>query len=746
MRELLKRLPSEVLRKKFKRECYQFLSDLPLKSIPGELLLDPLGPQELKLLLLFRPLVLLVELSNPAELLSVILNHYFSEEEEELESDCVEIEGEVIEVTNPRNMLNIVLYFAEVFNIPAEEAIRRYLVTLLSKNLVDLVDHIIYTEGVLDLCGLPVTLIEDIVRNHERELYYGSGQNMEDFHQCLDLVRQNLEFKRKANCRLNIIHTLARENVLIMYSDVYLLDQLRNGFQFIERIIQQEAPEVVVGLGLESLYESVWILEDTDNENSKLSFYTRELLELVEQLIVRCFECKRYEEGLDCMMRIQPRLKLGLLVHCLLRYLRNEHRSSYEEELASDYLPILKRYSRDSLHKLVNSLCKSEPDNPQEFELAADEYSESECGFVCSYSMMRDKLRRCGNVVKEDALLDLESFCSLLYTRSKMAIVMARYDKGIGAAELKAYLTMMQKLGYFNRIEDKKHKPKEICPELPICLAIPILERWSPEPPLPREELQDVPEELERITHTDRHHEDHVKRANSVEHLMIKLNREECKSMVTEDPRNRKKKNPLQLRRRESSPESLDVSEVKQLVGRHAELKAYFEHFYEKNSSHRMERLIEKAKVNFNLYWTEQLRNIEDYEVNYDYRRIFSFEFLCEKDEKAAFEIIRPSIEEELCEKTFWVVAYMVGYVLGDEYGRTVAVMYIERLLKAWKDDCLEEEKEQIQAVIEFYGLHGDNLARLLELGESLQLKEAHSLLAAHPSQRRESARRALFA
>ena len=34
--------------------------------------------------------------------------------------------------------------------------------------------------------------------------------------------------------------------------------------------------------------------------------------------------------------------------------------------------------------------------------------------------------------------------------------------------------------------------------------------------------------------------------------------------------------------------------------------------------------------------------------MNYDYRRIFSFEFLCERDARAAFDIIRPQIEEEL--------------------------------------------------------------------------------------------------
>jgi len=63
--------------------------------------------------------------------------------------------------------------------------------------------------------------------------------------------------------------------VLILYSEVYVLDQLKNGFQFLLKIIQQEAPDIVLSVGLESLYENVWILEDVDNENSKLSFYTR---------------------------------------------------------------------------------------------------------------------------------------------------------------------------------------------------------------------------------------------------------------------------------------------------------------------------------------------------------------------------------------------------------------------------------------------------------------------------------------
>ena len=32
-----------------------------------------------------------------------------------------------------------------------------------------------------------------------------------------------------------------------------------------------------------------------------------------------------------------------------------------------------------------------------------------------------------------------------------------------------------------------------------------------------------------------------------------------------------------------------------------------------------------------------------------------------------------------------------MGYVLGEEYGRRVGIIYIERLLKDWKNDCLEK-------------------------------------------------------
>jgi hypothetical protein len=94
-----------------------------------------------------------------------------------------------------------------------------------------------------------------------------------------------------------------------------------------------------------------------------------------------------------------------------------------------------------------------------------------------------------------------------------------------------------------------------------------------------------------------------------------------------------------------------------------------------------MWRLIEKSKVHFNLHWIEQMRSIEEYDINYDHRRIFSFDFLCEKDAKEAFGLIKPNIEADLNEKTFWMIAHLIGHVLGEDFSRRIAVMYVERVI-----------------------------------------------------------------
>jgi len=64
-------------------------------------------------------------------------------------------------------------------------------------------------------------------------------------------------------------------------------------------------------------------------------------------------------------------------------------------------MPILKRYSRDSLLKLLEGLCRPQQLPGNHFELAPDEYSEVECGFVCSYSLMREKFQRAGSIIRQ---------------------------------------------------------------------------------------------------------------------------------------------------------------------------------------------------------------------------------------------------------------------------------------------------------------------------------------------------------
>jgi hypothetical protein len=78
--------------------------------------------------------------------LTTILHIYFSIGEysenpiEELAVDYVTIEDEDIEITNPRNMLNIVMYFGDVFGVEPAEGLRKYLRALLEKGQQDLID------------------------------------------------------------------------------------------------------------------------------------------------------------------------------------------------------------------------------------------------------------------------------------------------------------------------------------------------------------------------------------------------------------------------------------------------------------------------------------------------------------------------------------------------------------------------------------------------------------------------------
>jgi hypothetical protein len=94
---------------------------------------------------------------------------------------------------------------------------------------------------------------------------------------------------------------------------------------------------------------------------------------------------------------------------------------------------------------------------------------------------MRSKLYRCGEeMLSGERLMSYESFEQLLYYRSKMVVVLSRFDRSINEMALRGFLRRMQDQGYFGKIQEKISKPKDICPELPIEYSVPVLERWSP--------------------------------------------------------------------------------------------------------------------------------------------------------------------------------------------------------------------------------------------------------------------------
>jgi hypothetical protein len=67
---------------------------------------------------------------------------------------------------------------------------------------------------------------------------------------------------------------------------------------------------------------------------------------------------------------------------------------------------------------------------------------------------MREKLDKWPEPIlgAEGSLLPYEVFTKLLYHRSKMVVVLARFDGTVDAEGLKGFLVRMQHQGYFTKI------------------------------------------------------------------------------------------------------------------------------------------------------------------------------------------------------------------------------------------------------------------------------------------------------
>lgn len=98
---------------------------------------------------------------------------------------------------------------------------------------------------------------------------------------------------------------------------------------------------------------------------------------------------------------------------------------------------------------------------------------------------------------------------------------------------------------------------------------------------------------------------------------------------------------------------------------------------------------------------------------------------MLEENPQDAFIRIRESILRELTVKSFWIIAYIVQFVLGEEYGRLVALVYLEKHLEGWRDDPNPEEtRQRVKIVIEHYGLGWKELEPCLLEAERYGLRE----------------------
>lgn len=118
-------------------------------------------------------------------------------------------------------MLNVLLYFGDVFKIQPQDTLKVYFIELMLRDMLELVREIVYEEGVLEVCGIKNGWMETVVKDVEKRVYQKDR---------LELLRRLLEgfsrgcteeYTSKLQIRFNIIDIMNKSKLNFKPIDIY---------------------------------------------------------------------------------------------------------------------------------------------------------------------------------------------------------------------------------------------------------------------------------------------------------------------------------------------------------------------------------------------------------------------------------------------------------------------------------------------------------------------------------------------
>ena len=156
--------------------------------MPIEHIQNRLTKEQASVVTFMLPTAKVGDLSHPQRLLSSIMREYYSS----LEAgsvDSVLIEDVSVEITNPRNMLNVLLYLSEALKVSTFETLRIYFLELIDRRDIELLKEIVYEEKILEVCGVSTELLlQTVVKEAEKSTYKWAGIEPVSFEDVISLI------------------------------------------------------------------------------------------------------------------------------------------------------------------------------------------------------------------------------------------------------------------------------------------------------------------------------------------------------------------------------------------------------------------------------------------------------------------------------------------------------------------------------------------------------------------------------
>lgn len=229
-----------------------------MSEVPSQVLWFP--DDFVKVIGLICKEVRIAQLLKPSQnLIEYILKCYFKTKK--FSESIIKIQDEQIDISHPRNMLNILLYLNQVFGLKIEVILKIYCSKLLLENEIQILKKIVINEKIFEICQVSREVLDEVLLERFNKVVGESGDHGEYLRGIVEFMSDGIGDQYKV--KLAIICELNRHSLYFDLSAVMKMKESQlDILTFCKKIVKQNSCRNLVNLRLQGIYRGLYWLQE----------------------------------------------------------------------------------------------------------------------------------------------------------------------------------------------------------------------------------------------------------------------------------------------------------------------------------------------------------------------------------------------------------------------------------------------------------------------------------------------------